>query len=780
MMVNRKNIENNLNAHRKTLAKIREHLNLAVDDSQIKRMTQQLKIRASSGESLNRLLPEAYALVFAAVKQALGFTPYDSQLLAAIAMADGQVIELATGEGKTLAAVFTAFLTSLPGKGVHVFTVNDYLARRDALWMKPVYGLLGVTVEYITEHSAQHERKQAYQADITYVTAKEAGFDYLRGFLCYDEKELLQRSRYFAIIDEADSILIDEARIPLVISGDCTEQLQLDHQIFKVVEQMEKGAHFNTDEYDSNIYLEEAGISLLEKSLGISELYSECNMSIVEKAEAALQALYLLKRDVDYIVKDEQICIVDQFTGRVAKNRQWANVLQSAVERKEGVASENKGTIMNSITLQNYLMLYSGFCGMTGTARTSAVEFLKFYHTNVTVIPPNKPCIRMDYPDFIFTTKDVKYRAVAAEVRMVHQTGRPILIGTCSVEESEQLANLLKADIKQLNVLNAKNDEEEAAIIAGAGMLGAVTISTNMAGRGVDIRLGGETGEHYETICALGGLYVIGTSKYESVRIDNQLRGRAGRQGDPGESRFLISLEDDLIVRYGLRDAIPKKLLQMQSTKPLAYRELTKAVKRSQTIIEGQIFDAKTTLSKYTRILEDQRLCVYQKRERVLSGEISLSLFQQDHSDRYTELLTKISEQEFQRVNRLVELYVINQCWSNYLLYVDCIMDEITVISQAKEDPLKYYNEKLISGFEHMEQQVHEMISEIFDSLMIRDGQVDLEQMNIKGPTSTKTYLVHDGTELQTFLNGAGMIGAAAFAAPLLLLSLVFDRYRRR
>ncbi|NCB74663.1 MAG: accessory Sec system translocase SecA2 [Clostridia bacterium] len=777
-MVNRNNIEYDLKPLNKTLCSIKKFYTEGYENEQIKSASQALKRRAEDGENCQELLPEAFALVNTAVKKALGITPHDVQLLAAIAMAQGQIIELPTGEGKTLVAVFTAYLMSLTGEGVQVLTVNDYLAQRDALWMKPVYDLLEVSVSYITELTDRAERRLAYASDVCYITAKEAGFDYLRSFLAYDTASVVQRPFNFAVVDEVDSILIDEARIPLVISGNEVSTLEIDKRIYEAVKKMQRGVDFNTDEHESSIYLDETGIISLEDSLGLGDIYEDRNLAVIEKAEAILQAEYLLKRDVDYIVKDNEVLIIDKYTGRIAINRQWTDELQTAVELKEGLTQKAKGEIMNSITLSNFLSLYKGFCGMTGTARSAGAEFLKFYNKSVTVIPPNKPCIRVDHRDYIFATKQDKYRAIVEEVKKVNVTGQPILIGTCSIEESELLADMLRESISQMCVLNAKQDAEEARIIADAGMLGAVTISTNMAGRGVDIALGGANAQRAEEVRALGGLYVIGTNRHESRRIDNQLRGRAGRQGDPGKSRFFISLTDDLVVKYGLSEVIPEKYKNVSDNGPLQNKELAKAVIRTQKIVEVQTFDAKTTLSKYSRIVEEQRRLVYKKREDILFERIRLSLLEKERPERFEELLAEVSESEFLRAQKQIELYAINKCWSEHLLYIESVMDEIKMISVTKGNPHAYYNQKLTDGFDSLQKHIYELVLGVFDSVVIKEGLIDLEEMNIVGPTATKTYLVHDGSELQNFLGGSSAIGAMAFAAPLFFVQLLVDKLR--
>ncbi len=606
-MVNKRNIDNNLKPFHRMLLEIKEHPMSKFDDAQIKAMSQKLKVRVENGGETRQLMPEAFALVFEAVKRTLGITPFDVQLLAATAMAAGRIIELPTGEGKTLVAVFAAYLGALSGKGVHVLTFNDYLAKRDALWMKPVYEFLGLSVHYINESMNKKERKEAYNADITYLTAKEAGFDYLRSFLVYDTDAVVQRPFHLAIIDEADSILIDEARIPLVIAGDMPTQIKIEKRIFTVVSKLQNDSHFIMDEYANNVSLTESGVAFIEEQLGVGNLYEAQNFDTLTKVNVMLQAVFLLKKDIDYIVRNNEVLLIDEFTGRIMKDRQWPDGLQAAVEIKEGLVPKLQGTVMNRITLQNFLQFYPNLCGMTGTACPAAPEFNRFYNKAVTVIPSNKPCIRIDYPDVIFTHKEAKYLAVTQEIIKAHALGRPILVGTSSIEESEYLLDMLKPHIPDITVLNAKNDTEEAEIIANAGKLNAVTISTNMAGRGVDIRLGGKESAEYEKVCTLGGLYVIGTNRYESVRIDNQLRGRAGRQGDPGESRFFISLEDDLLLKYRISDCIPDKIRNLKQNEPLQNSAISRAVVHIQKVSEGQTFDAKITLSKYSCVAEDQR-----------------------------------------------------------------------------------------------------------------------------------------------------------------------------
>ncbi len=776
-MLSRRSIDHNLKPFRQMLSEIKRHSMSGLNEPELRALSQVLKARAQSGQQTQELLPEAFGIVFEAVQRTMGITPFDVQLLAAAATATGRIIEMPTGEGKTLVAVFVAYLGALSGKGVHVLTFNDYLAKRDALWMKPVYEFLGLSVSYINEGMNKNQRKDAYNADVTYLTAKEAGFDYLRSFLAYDTDSIVQRPFHLAIIDEADSLLIDEARVPLVIAVDMPARVEIETEIYTAVAKLQRDTHFVMDEYANNIALTEPGVDFIEVCLGLDNLYDARNLDLLTKVNVVLQAEFLLKKDIDYIVRNDNVQLVDEFTGRIVKNRQWPDGLQAAVEIKEGLLPKTQGIVMNRITLQNFLQFYPNLCGMTGTASASAPEFYEFYNKIVTVIPPNKPCIRIDHPDVAFTHKEAKYQAVIAEIKTVHGTGRPILVGTSSVEESEQLGELLRPYVQEFFVLNAKNDAEEAEIIANAGKLHAVTISTNMAGRGVDIRLGGKNAEEYERICSLGGLYVIGTNRHESVRIDNQLRGRAGRQGDPGESEFFISLEDDLLVKYRLRDSIPKKFIDIKQNEPLQNSLINKAIVHTQKVVEGQTLDAKITLAKYASVAEDQRKIVYNKRERVLFDKDTLSVLEKTNPARVRELLTQVSESEFKRAQKKIELFVINRCWADHLLAVESALDEVQLLSQLRRDPVLNYNRKLIDSFENLERTIFEMILQIFDQIVITDGHIDLNEMGVKGPSSTRTYMVNDGTEQLDLING---LAASAVSAPLYGLYLLYAFFDKR
>ncbi len=536
------------------------------------------------------------ALAATAAFRVLGQDLYDTQVRGALALARGSIAEMQTGEGKTLAAVPAISWFAREHRGVHVMTVNDYLARRDAEWMGGVYRLLGLSVAHIQQGMSPSERRSAYAADITYATQNEIGFDFLRDRIALAPEDQVHREFHAAVIDEADSILIDEARVPLVIAGGESGDRGLAWIADQVVRDLRPGEHYTLDPGAHNAALTDAGIQTIETALGRGSLFEEANLPVYGAVEEALHAHALLHRDVDYIVKDNAIQMVDKFKGRVALNRRWPAGLHTAIEAKEGVAAKSQGMILGQITLQHLAALYPVVCGMTGTAATQSVEFSRIYGLKVETIPTNRPIVRIDHPDVVFATKAEKEQAVAEEVRKAHATGQPILVGTASVADSERLSALLGSLPHE--VLNARQDEREASIVAKAGELGAITVSTNMAGRGTDIRLG-------DGAAGAGGLYVIGTNKHESRRIDNQLRGRAGRQGDPGSSRFFISLEDDLMVRY-------RELNER-------YRDEPDTLQR---LVEGKCLDTRVFLHGYEVPLEGQRNKIHAWRQEILMGDM--------------------------------------------------------------------------------------------------------------------------------------------------------------
>ena len=741
-----RHIEFDLKGYQKLLNRIDkvEHTFKASGDGALKDMSQNLLTRARSGTRLEELLVEAFALVREAARRVLGLRPFDVQIIAGIVMHRGKLAEMQTGEGKTLVAVLPAYLNALSGRGVHVLTFSDYLARRDANWMGPVYNFLGLTVGFVQEGMSVGERQRAYASDVTYATAKEAGFDFLRDRLCFEKEDLVHRPFHFAIVDEADANLIDEARVPLVIAGSTTTP-KTDHcRMTEIVRGLEPDSDFDTDEYSRNVHLTERGLDRVESQLGCGNLHADENLTLLTGVNLALHAEVLLRRDIDYIVRDGKVELVDEFTGRVAEKRRWPHGLQAAVEAKEGLRIQPEGMIQGSITLIHLLQLYPKVCAMTATARHAAEEFKEFYDLNIVVIPPNRTCIRVDHPDMVFTHKEAKTKALVIEIKDVHATGRPILVGTCSVGESERLAAALQKAGIECRVLNAKNDEWEAKIVAQAGSLNAVTISTNMAGRGTDIRLGGIGERDRQAVAALGGLYVIGTNRHDSRRIDNQLRGRAGRQGDPGSSRFFISLEDDLLKRYGIEELIPPEHRIPRQDEPIDDPVIGREIERAQRIVEGQNFEIRRTLWNYSSVVEEQRKMIHQKRRDVLLGGISSSLLARQAPERFEKLRATVGEEVLRNVERQITLFHIDRCWVDYLAQIDHIREGIHLFSAGGQNPLDEFHRIVADAFHTLMRRIDEEIVKTFNAVEINEEGIDMIREGLVRPTSTWTYLIND------------------------------------
>ncbi|MBI2617244.1 preprotein translocase subunit SecA [Candidatus Gottesmanbacteria bacterium] len=629
--------------------------------------TLQFKERLQQGETLNDILPEAYALVREAAKRTIGERHYDVQLVAAIALHRGAVAEQKTGEGKTLSAIPALYLNALTGKGVHLVTVNDYLARRDAGWMGPIFHLLGLTTSAIIHdqsflfdaehtdentsdwrlvHLRQVSRKEAYKADITYGINSEFGFDYLRDNMVSDVSQLVQRGFHYAIVDEVDSVLIDEARTPHIISAPDTSPTDKYYDYAKIVSTLTSEKEFVVDEKLHTAHLTEDGIMKVEKSLNVENLY-EKDFSTVHHIEAALKAMTLFRKDKEYVVRDGQVVIVDEFTGRMLTGRRFSEGLHQAIEAKEGVPIQQESRTLATVSLQNYFRMYEKLAGMTGTAATEAEEFHKIYKLDVIVIPTNKPMIRKDYPDMVYKTFQAKFNAVTEDIALAHEKGQPILVGTTSIEKNEFLSDLLTKKGVRHELLNAKNHEKEAQIIANAGGKGAVTVATNMAGRGVDIILGGappvkekakDASEYkkayeiwkknHDEVVSLGGLYVIGTERHESRRIDNQLRGRSGRQGDPGAARFYVALNDDIMRLFG-GEQVAKLMtfFKLPEDVPLEHAMVTRSIEQAQVKVEGFHFDTRKHLVEYDDVLNKQREIIYGLRKKIVLGEDLKGIF---------------------------------------------------------------------------------------------------------------------------------------------------------
>ena len=585
----------------------------ALADEELPQRLAVYREQVQNGEKdLDAVLPEVFALVREASTRVLGMRHYDVQLLGAMALHNGKIAEMKTGEGKTLVATLAVILNSLEGKGVHVVTVNDYLAKRDAEWMGRLYNFLGLSVGVIVAGLSDEQRKEAYGADITYGTNNEFGFDYLRDNMKFYAEQLVQRGHHYAIVDEVDSILIDEARTPLIISGASDESTDLYQKVDEVVRTLEKEKHYTVDEKGKTASLTDEGVLYVEEQLGIENLYDTANITAQHHVLQSLKAHTVFRRDVDYIVKDDQVVIVDEFTGRLMAGRRFSDGLHQALEAKEHVTVAAENQTLASITFQNYFRMYDKLSGMTGTADTEAVEFAQIYGLEVSTIPPNRPMVRKDMPDLIYRTRRDKMQAIIQAIKELHATGQPVLVGTISIETSELISQLLKREGVPHSVLNAKHHAQEAEIVAQAGQAGKVTIATNMAGRGTDIKLG-------EGVVELGGLHILGTERHESRRIDNQLRGRSGRQGDPGSSRFYLSLEDDLMRLFGsdrLSGLMQK--LGMQEGEPIENNMVSRAIENAQKRVEGHHFEIRKTLLDYDNVMNQQRTVIYSLRRDLM------------------------------------------------------------------------------------------------------------------------------------------------------------------
>jgi preprotein translocase subunit SecA len=761
---------------------------------EIKAISLGLSARSKAGQSPDEMLVEAYACVYEAVRRVLHVEPFDVQLLGAIVLHQGKIAEMQTGEGKTLTAVFPACLNALQGKGVHILTFNDYLACRDAQWMGPVYEFLGLRVGHVREGMRIAERQAAYACDVTYLSAKESGFDYLRDSLCMDACSIVHRDFNYAIVDEADSILIDEARIPLVIAGKCDTGLQEPNEkamkggaklsvpefMAQFVTTLKPDVDFEFDAYARNIFLTEAGQKRAEELLGCGNMYDPDNFETLSSLHFALHAGYLLHRDKDYIVRNTGVELVDECTGRVALRRQWPQGLQAAIEAKEGCVKDAKGRVLNSMTLQHFVLLYPKRAGMTATAQPAEEEFRSFYGLSIVAIPPAKKRIRKDCPDIIFKTKQAKYEAVVREIITMHATLRPLLVGTQSVAESSLLALEIRNKGIECSVLNAKEDAYEAEIIANAGRPGAVTISTNMAGRGTDIRLGGEDAKEKNLVAGLGGLYVIGTNRHESRRIDDQLRGRAGRQGDPGSSRFFISLEDDLFLKYHLNDLIPARFFHTNGSLSFDHPIVTKEIDRVQRIIEGQHCEIKKTLCRYSVLVEQQRAIMHRRRKQMLGTNEAARFFSENKPDCYAKLFKVLGKQELGAFCSTLYLSHFDNHWSGYCEEINDLKDGIHLRRWGKQDPLFEFQKIIIDMFKTLLDRMEKDALAEFSGLAGPGDALAARTAHTKAPGTTWTYLVNDDPLEDKFaLAFANDIGFSAWAGLLWPLTALYFLLRK-
>ena len=732
-----------------------------LSDSDLSRKTEEFKDRLANSETLDDILVDAFAVAREAGRRVLNMRHYDVQLIGGVVLHEGKIAEMATGEGKTLVATLPAYLNALAGGGVHIITVNDYLARRDSEWMGPLYELLGLTIGNIQHDMPDDDRRAAYGADITFGTNNEFGFDYLRDNMKFQSEDMVQPTHNFAIVDEVDSILIDESRTPLIISGPAEQSTELYYKVDRLIPALKLERDYEVDEKNRSAALTEEGVSHLERLLGVDNLYDASHMDLVHHVQQAVKAHALFKRDRDYLLKDGEVVIVDEFTGRMMPGRRWSDGLHQAVEAKEGVKIAQENQTLATITFQNFFRMYDKLAGMTGTAITEAPEFHKIYDLDVLEIPTNKPLIRDEMPDVIFRTESEKWKAAVEEITEQNETGRPVLVGTTSIEKSEKISKMLgKRGVKHV-VLNAKHHEREAEIVALAGQQGAVTIATNMAGRGTDIVLG-------DGVKELGGLHVLGTERHEARRIDNQLRGRTGRQGDAGSSQFILSLEDDLMRIFGM-DRLQGLMarLGMEENVPIEDRMVTKALERAQRQVEGRNFETRKHLLEYDDVMEKQRQAIYAMRHDQMSDEtaprrfvletaedildwlldthfdpeadpldwetdemrtqlkhffglgredFTVDLDQDSIQDIRTELMETIRDHYQTKVDRIGEvitqfetwicLQVIDARWKEHLYALDRLKEGIGLRGYGQRNPLVEYKRE---SFE-MYQEVHERI----------------------------------------------------------------------
>ncbi len=775
-----------INGHEKALE--------SLSDDALAGHTGKFKERLANGESLDDMLPEAFAVVREASRRVLGMRHFDVQMIGGICLHEGKIAEMRTGEGKTLVATLPVYLNALEGKGVHMVTVNDYLARRDSEWMGRVYRFLGLSVGLIAHDMDFPERKLAYASDVTFGTNNEFGFDYLRDNMVIHPQQMVQRDLHYAIVDEVDSILVDEARTPLIISGPGQKSTDMYAVMARAVAQLKEGEDYKLDEKQKTVAPSDEAVLKVERIVGIKNLYAPENLELSHCFTAALRAKALMKRDRDYVVRDDEIIIVDEFTGRLMVGRRYSDGLHQAIEAKEGVKIQRESQTLASITFQNYFRMYDKLGGMTGTAKTEENEFLKIYKLPVIVIPTNKPVIRIDEPDVIYKTKAAKYRAVGRAVKEIHETGQPILIGTTSITQSEEMSGVLKKNGIPHVVLNAKFHEKEAEIVANAGQKGAVTIATNMAGRGTDIKLG-------EGVEELGGLFIVGTERHESRRIDNQLRGRSGRQGDPGASKFFLSLEDDLM-RLFASDRIASIMdkLGMEEDEPIEHAIITRSVEHAQKKVEARNFDIRKHVLEYDDVMNQQREVIYGERRKILCGEnlrenilamvkhiikdemtqyANEKLYPEEWQldaliedaekvyapqgklkkeelealarDEIQELLEQLAEEGYKNrelmfgeenmreLEKVVMLRVVDQKWMDHLDHMDMLREGINLRAYGQRNPLVEYKIEALEMFEAMEASIMDQIANLMYHVSIVTPQTAPPMQSNVAPDGTPT-----------------------------------------
>lgn len=683
---------------------------------------------------------KAFAAVFCAVREGLSLTPFDTQIETGALLENENIVELATGEGKTIAAVFSAYWSIINGEHVNIFTFNDYLAKRDCNWMKPVYDLLGVKVSYINDDTPREKRKEIYSADVVYSTIKECGFDYLRDFAVFNPEEAVLGTLERAIVDEADSTLIDEARVPLVAAGSYAVHMDKDFpDIFEFTKNL------SSDEYEvsvetSSAYLTPKGQKKTEEHFKLNNIFDEENNELLSKIGDCLEALYVLREDVDYIVKNGEIGIIDKFTGRVSDERHYPSLTHAAVELKHGIKTTERGLIIGNITIQYFIRLFKRFSGMTGTALSAKDEFETLYGLTVKKVEPNTPSIRIDLPMSVYYDSKAKFRAVADEVLSAYKNGQPVLVGTADINQSEEFSKVLKARNIPHTVLNAKNDELEAEIVKNAGKKGAVTVSTNMTGRGVDIKLGGEDEGEHDEVAEKGGLYVICTFMGESKRINNQLYGRAGRQGDPGKSKLFVSLDEDIMEIYGLKKNVPDRHYPEPTEEELTDKVLIKEVNYIQHFSQIKRLDERNRLLEFNFVTETHRNSIFMSRKKMLSGETECTIWQDNFSSDYEEAVKRFGEEKVNAFQKKAALSVINEYWSEYLDYVASLREGIHLRAIGGKKPSEEFNIESENYYNEMMEMSVQKMGEILSEVL----EKGIENTALTIPTRTWTYLLAD------------------------------------
>ncbi|PND58470.1 accessory Sec system translocase SecA2 [Mycobacterium sp. ENV421] len=709
-----------------------------LDDEQLAKAAKLLELGdlASSSD-----IPQFLAIAREAAERATGLRPFDVQLSGALRMLAGDVIEMATGEGKTLSGAIAAAGYALAGRNVHVVTINDYLARRDAEWMAPLIESMGLTVGWITAESTAQERRAAYQCDVTYASVNEIGFDVLRDQLVTDVADLVSPNPDVALIDEADSVLVDEALVPLVLAG-TTHRETPKVEIVRLVGDLTAGIDYDTDADSRNVHLTDEGAKKLEAALGGIDLYSEEHVTTtLTEVNVALHAHVLLQRDVHYIVRDGAVQLINSSRGRIASLQRWPDGLQAAVEAKEGIETTETGEVLDTITVQALINRYPTVCGMTGTALAAGEQLRQFYKLGVSPIPPNTPNIREDADDRVYITAAAKIEAIMEHIVEVHATGQPILVGTHDVAESEELHERLVRRGVPAVVLNAKNDEEEAAVIAEAGKLGTVTVSTQMAGRGTDIRLGGSEETDHDKVAELGGLHVIGTGRHRTERLDNQLRGRAGRQGDPGSSVFFASWEDDVVVAHLDEGKLPTDADETgRITSPKAGALLDHA----QRVAEGRLLDVHANTWRYNQLIAQQRAIIVERRNTLLSTPAARNELKELSPDRYEELAETSDDDQLETICRQIMLFHLDRGWADHLAYLADIRESIHLRALGRQNPLDEFHRMAVDAFAHLAADAIEAAQQTFETANILEEEQGLDLSKLARPTSTWTYMVHD------------------------------------